>query len=105
MRTADLEGVAPISILQQTHSHSVLSSELSNTLDTAFCIDTLSRALEKAQSEIFNTDQGSQFTSKAFLTPLKEQNIRISTGTAGEELLITFLLNASGARSSASGST
>jgi len=68
------------------HSRFVLSWELSNTLDTAFCIEALSRALEKAQPEIFNTDQGSQFTSKAFLAPLKERNIRISMDGRGRAL-------------------
>ena len=68
------------------HSRFVLSWELSNTLDTVFCIEALSRALEKARPEIFNTDQGCQFTSKAFLAPLKERNIRISMDGRGRAL-------------------
>ncbi len=68
------------------HSRFVLSWELSNTLDAAFCIEALSRALEKARPEIFNTDQGCQFTSKAFLAPLKERNIRISMDGRGRAL-------------------
>ena len=42
----------------------VLSWKLSNTLDVSFCLDALTEALTKEKPEIFNTDQGSQFTSK-----------------------------------------
>eukprot|EP00831_Metopus_contortus_P030580 TRINITY_DN2504_c0_g1_i1.p2 TRINITY_DN2504_c0_g1~~TRINITY_DN2504_c0_g1_i1.p2 ORF type:complete len:127 (-),score=28.28 TRINITY_DN2504_c0_g1_i1:245-625(-) len=55
------------------------------------CIRDSSRALEKAQPEIFNTDQGSQFTSKAFLAPLKERNIRISMDGRGRALDNIFI--------------
>ena len=48
------------------HSRYVLSWRLSNTLDAGFCVDALQEALKKGKSEIFNTDQGAQFTGEAF---------------------------------------
>ncbi len=63
------------------HSRFILSWKLSN-----FCIEALSRVLEKARPEIFNTDQGCHFTSKAFLALLKERNIRISMDGRGRAL-------------------
>ncbi len=48
------------------HSRYVLSWELSNTLDSSFCVAALKAALENQQPEIFNTDQGAQFTSRGF---------------------------------------
>jgi putative transposase len=68
------------------HSRYVLSWGLSNTLDTAFCIEALEEALARGTPEIFNTDQGSQFTSKAFLGPLKDREIRISMDGRGRAL-------------------
>lgn len=66
------------------HSRHVLSWELSNTLDTSFCLRALERAFEKyGKPDIFNTDQGSQFTSKAFTGKLKEKGIRISMNGKG----------------------
>ena len=41
--------------------------QLSNTLDGAFCLATLNQALDYAKPEIFNTDQGAQFTAHAFV--------------------------------------
>lgn len=59
-------------------SRYVLSWELSNSLEATFCINALQKALQIDNPEIFNTDQGAQFTSKAFLEILKEKGIRIS---------------------------
>lgn len=59
-------------------SRYVLAWELSTTLDTSFCLDALDRALRGATPEIFNTDQGVQFTSAEFTNRLKAANIRIS---------------------------
>ena len=62
----------------------VLSWRLSNTLDTGFCIEALKEALLKyGAPEIFNTDQGCQFTSEAFTSVLKAWNIRISMDGKG----------------------
>lgn len=68
------------------YSRFVISWELSNTLDADFCVVALNRALEQGQPKIFNTDQGSQFTSKAFLAPLKERHIKISMDGRGRAL-------------------
>jgi len=56
----------------------VLSWSISNTLDTTFCLEALDRAIAQGKPEIFNTDQGSRFTSKEFTSRLKEEEIKIS---------------------------
>lgn len=66
------------------YSRYVLSWRLSNTLDTLFCIEALEEAfLDGKRPEIFNTDQGCQFTSEAFTHILKAQNVRISMDAKG----------------------
>jgi putative transposase len=61
------------------HSRRVLSWELSNTMDSSFCTSALERAIRlHGTPEIFNTDQGSQFTSKLFTAVLKNNKIKIS---------------------------
>jgi putative transposase len=64
-------------------SRYVLAWELSATLDSAFCVRALERALSMGTPEIFNTDQGSQFTSEAFTSVLLNCGIRISMDGAG----------------------
>ncbi len=64
-------------------SRYLLSWQLSNTLDTSFCLETLEEALGKAVPDIFNTDQGSQFTSEDFTGVLKQHDIRISMDGKG----------------------
>jgi putative transposase len=65
-------------------SRKVLSWRLSNTLDVSFCVEALEEALMKyGTPDIFNTDQGSQFTSDAFTDILKNNNIRISMDGQG----------------------
>jgi putative transposase len=62
----------------------VLSWRLSNTLDTRFCVEALKEALFKyGAPEIFNTDQGCQFTSEKFTSVLKSWNVRISMDGKG----------------------
>ena len=62
----------------------VLSWRLSNTLDARFCVEALSEALERyGPPEIFNTDQGSQFTSLEFTSVLKDAGIAISMDGRG----------------------
>jgi putative transposase len=66
------------------YSRRVLSWRVSNTLDTSFCIDALNEAIENhGAPEIFNTDQGSQFTSEEFTGVLKQHDIRISMDGKG----------------------
>ncbi len=65
------------------YSRYVLSWRLSSTLDADFCIDALEEALSKARPDIFNTDQGTQFTGGAFIGLLKQHGIRISMDGKG----------------------
>jgi len=66
------------------HSRKVLSWRTSNTLDTEFCVAALHEALcTYGTPEIFNTDQGSQFTSEAFTQVLKDADVRISMDGKG----------------------
>lgn len=67
-------------------SRYVLSWRISNSLDSGFCIEALEDALVKKKPEIFNSDQGSQFTSNDFIQILKEQDIRISMDGRGRAL-------------------
>jgi putative transposase len=61
------------------HSRAVLAWRLSNTMDTAFCIEALEEALGRwGTPEIFNSDQGSQFTDGEFIAVLEAHGIRIS---------------------------
>jgi putative transposase len=59
-------------------SRCVLAWEMSNTLDSSFCVEALKKAMALGTPEIFNSDQGSQFTSEAFAGVLKDAGIRIS---------------------------
>jgi putative transposase len=59
-------------------SRYVLSWEVSNSLDTFFCLSALEKALVRNTPDILNSDQGSQFTSEAFTSRLKAAGIRIS---------------------------
>jgi putative transposase len=65
------------------HSRYVLSWELSNSMDASFCLSSLDRALDQAHPEIFNSDQGSQFTSQEFTSKLEDAKIRISMDGRG----------------------
>jgi putative transposase len=66
------------------HSRKVLSWRISNTLDSDFCVSALEEAIARyGCPEIFNTDQGSQFTSEAFTRVLKSNGIKISMDGRG----------------------
>ena len=81
-------------VIMDWYSRYVLSWRLSNTLDADFCADALQVALRKGRPDIFNTDQGSQFTSEAFTNLLKQHDIRISMdgkGSYNDNLLIERL--------------
>lgn len=67
-------------------SRYVLAWELSTTLDTSFCLEALDRALQVTRPEIFNTDQGVQFTSQEFIERLRSAEIRISWDGRGRAL-------------------
>ena len=74
------------------HSRAVLSWRLSNTMDVDFCIGTLEDALESGiKPEIFNTDQGSQFTSPKFTQVLLDNRVQISMDGRGRALDNVFI--------------
>jgi putative transposase len=85
-------GWAYLVALIDWHSRYVLAWRLSNTIDTACCVDALTEALEQhGTPEIFNTDQGSQFTSAAFIEVLNHHHIRISMDSKGRALDNIFI--------------
>ena len=65
------------------HSRYVLAWRLSNTLEVDFCVAALEEALSKGRPQIFNTDQGSQFTSEAFTSMLLAQGVQVSMDGRG----------------------
>ena len=74
------------------YSRKVLSWRLSNTLDTSFCVEALNEAITKyGKPEIFNTDQGSQFTSTDFTSVLKSSEIKISMDGKGRWMDNVFI--------------
>jgi putative transposase len=73
-------------------SRKVLAWRLSNTMDTDFCIEALEEALAKyGTPEIFNSDQGSQFTSPRFTGILKEAGVKISMDGKGRWMDNVFI--------------
>ncbi len=74
------------------YSRRVLSWRLSNTMDVAFCTDALEEALaQHGKPEVFNTDQGSQFTSLAFTQVLTDAGIQISMDGRGRWMDNVFI--------------
>ena len=65
------------------HSRFVIDFEVSNSLESIVFVETLKRALEKGQPEIFNSDQGSQFTAIEWLKVLTEKGIQVSMDGRG----------------------
>ena len=67
-----------------SHRRAVLAWRLSNTMDAEFCVADLEEAMNRyGVPEIFNADQGSQFTSLEFIQALKDANVAISMGGKG----------------------
>lgn len=73
------------------YSRFVLAWQLSNTLDSLFCLDALDQALLHSKPDIFNTDQGVQFTSQPFTTRLLTAGVRISMDGRGRALDNVFI--------------
>ena len=73
------------------HSRYVLSWRLSNTMDGSFCLEALDEALSQGRPEIFNTDQGSQFTAAAFTGRLEKCGVAISMDGRGRALDNVFI--------------
>ena len=72
------QGFVYLVAIMDWFSRYVISWEVSNSLDAYFCLNTLEKALAKGTPEIFNNDQGSQFTSEAFTGRLKAAEVQIS---------------------------
>jgi putative transposase len=73
------------------YSRYVLSWRLSNSLEGTFCVEALEEALTRGQPEIFNTDQGVQFTSLAFTRCLESRSVAISMDGRGRALDNVFV--------------
>jgi putative transposase len=73
------------------YSRYVLSWRLSNTLEGSFCVEALEEALAGGRPEIFNSDQGSQFTSRAFTSRLEACGVAISMDGRGRALDNVFI--------------
>jgi len=78
-------------VVMDWYSRYVLAWRLSNTMDTSFCLDALEDALGKGRPEIFNTNQGAQFTSAAFTDKLEAAGVRISMDGRGRWLDNVFV--------------
>ena len=65
------------------YSRYIIASDLSHSMEANFCIDTLKEALKINVPEIFNSDQGSQFTSSDFIIELEKSNIKVSMDHKG----------------------
>jgi len=76
-------GFLYLTAVMDWHSRYVLSWALSENLESGFCLEALEQALRKGAPEIFNTDQGAQFTSEAFTGALEAQGVRISMDGRG----------------------
>ena len=72
-----------LATIMDWYTRYVVAWNLSNTLDADFCVETLEKALNKGKPEVFNTDQGSQFTSEGFTGLLERHGVRISMDGKG----------------------
>ena len=78
-------------VVMDWYSRYVLSWSLSITMDVSFCLEALNDALSRAQPEIFNSDQGAQFTSTDFTGRFESAGIRISMDGRGRALDNVFI--------------
>ena len=85
------QGFAYLVAIIDWHSRYVIEWELSSTMDTTFCLSALRQALEKGSCDIFNTEQGSQFTSAAWINELSKHQIDISMDGKGRYLDNIFI--------------
>lgn len=85
------KGFAYLVAVIDWYSRYVLSWRLSNTMEAGFCAAALREALQKGRPEIFNTDQGSQFTSEEFTSVLLTHEIQISMDGRGRALDNVFI--------------
>lgn len=84
-------GFMYLTAVMDWYSRHVLSWRLSNSLDTTFCLEALEEALSRSRPEIFNSDQGVQFTSLAFTSRLESSGVQISMDGRGRALDNVFI--------------
>jgi putative transposase len=77
------KGFVYLMAVMDWYSRHVLDWEVSTTLEADFCIETVGRLLERQTCEIFNTDQGAQFTTPRFTQPLLARGVRVSMDGRG----------------------
>lgn len=85
------QGFMYLVAIMDWYSRYVLAWEISNTLDTHFCLAALDTALTQGQPAIFNTDQGAQFTAQVFVNRLLAAGIRVSMDGRGRALDNVFV--------------
>ncbi len=85
------EGFMYLVAIIDWHSRYVLAWRLSNSLESSFCVDVLEEALSQRRPEIFNTDQGVQFTSRVFTSRLEAAGVSISMDGKGRALDNVFV--------------
>jgi putative transposase len=84
-------GFLYLTAVMDLFSRNVLSWKLSNTLTGDFCIDALDEALSRSRPEIFNTDQGAQFTATAYTSRLENHGVALSMDGRGRALDKVFV--------------
>ena len=82
-RVQRLMRIMGLRAIMDWHSRYVVAWRLSNSLEADFCVDALKEAVGQGRPEVFNTDQGSQFTSLEFTQVLQEHGVKISMDGKG----------------------
>ena len=77
------QGFLYLAAILDWFSRYVLAWRLSNSLDTSFCLEALDEALSRGRPEVFNSDQGSQFTSREFTGRLVAAGVQVSMDGRG----------------------
>ena len=76
-------GLLYLVAIMEWHSRYVVAWRLSNTLEAGFCVEAPGEALNQGTPEVFNNDQGSQFTSREFTQTLQNHSVKISMNGRG----------------------
>jgi putative transposase len=84
-------GFVYLTAVMDWYSRYVLSWKLSNRLAGSFCLEALDEALARGRPEVFNTDQGTQFTSEAFVNRLLNRSVAVSMDGRGRALDNVFI--------------
>lgn len=84
-------GFVYLTAVMDWYSRYVLSWKLSNRLEGSFCLEALDAALAQGKPEVFNTDQGTQFTSAAFVNRLLDRSVAVSMDGRGRALDNVFI--------------